>query len=102
MSDNTISIKAHKKKTGTPYSISVGSKHIAVLETLRDVPYISDQELSILIGNHNAGARRCELRDAGLVEQYARNVYGMTWMLSRAGHRFLEEQATFEGQQVAA
>jgi hypothetical protein len=89
MSTATITLAAKKKKTGEPYDLPVGAHHYVVLNTLRDMPDLSDHEVTFLNDIHMLAARRCELRDAGMVEQSGRNNFGMTWRLTDAGLKFV-------------
>jgi len=84
-----ISLSANKKKDGAPYTLLVNTHHYTVLTTLRDMPGLSDHEITFLNDAHMIAARRCELRDAGMVEQIGRNGFGMTWQLTRKGLEFV-------------
>jgi hypothetical protein len=84
-----ITLPANKKKDGAPYTVTVGPHHYLVLTTLQQMPDLSDHEITFLNDVHMLAARRCELRDAGLVQQAGRNGFGMTWRLTDAGQRFL-------------
>jgi hypothetical protein len=84
-----IILNANKKKCGTPYTVTVGHHHHLVLTTLQQMPGLSDHEITFLNDVHMLAARRCELRDAGLIEQAGRNGFGMTWRLTEAGEKFL-------------
>lgn len=87
-----ITLTAHKKKSGAPYIVTIGHHHHLVLSTLRQMPALSDHEVTFLNDVHMLAARRCELRDAGLIEQAGRNQFGMTWRLTEKGLKFLEER----------
>lgn len=91
----TTYIAAKKKKSGEPYLFSYGPHHGLVMATLAELPGLSDHEITFLNDVHMLAARRCELRDAGYVEQAGRNAYGMTWRLSEAGRRFIAGEPDF-------
>lgn len=86
-----INLPAQKKKSGAPYIVTIGHHHHLVLATLAQMPGLSDHEITFINDVHMLAARRCELRDAGLVEQAGRNQFGMTWRLTEAGLKFLKE-----------
>jgi hypothetical protein len=91
MSTTVIALPANKKKDGAPYTVTVGPHHNLVLTTLQQMPGLSDHEITFLNDVHMLAARRCELRDAGLIEHVGRNQFGMTWRLTEKGRKFLGE-----------
>ncbi len=81
-----------QKKSGKPYEVIMTGQHLQVLAHLYDESPASDwQMVRSLSGSVQLGARRCELRDAGLVQQAGTCPSGMTWKLSIAGRDLMLE-----------
>ncbi len=87
---------ARQKKSQREYEVVLNGQHLQVLAFLWDQAPASDFEIvrGLTSGSHQLGARRCELRDAGLVEQHGNSRSGMTWRLTQAGRDLMEEVLT--------
>lgn len=84
-------LDAYKAKTREPYTFAYGPWHARVLHALDAIPGMTDHDLTFLLERHMVQARRCELRDAGLVKQAGRERGSMTWELTDAGRAYLRK-----------
>lgn len=82
---NIIELDAKKAKSGEAYSFPVGKSHWFVLQALEIMGELSDRELTFLLELHMVAPRRCELRDAGMVERAGLKAGHMTWRITDAG-----------------
>lgn len=83
----------YKKKSREPYEVVLNGQHLQVLLHLLRFGPASDYQIvhAHNRGSHQLGARRCELRDAGLVEQDGTCKSGMTWRLTIKGADLMDE-----------
>lgn len=81
----TIELDAKKAKSGDPYSFPVCRSHWAVLQALEIMGELTDRDLTFLLDMHMAAPRRCELRDAGMVERAGTKAGHMSWRITDAG-----------------
>jgi hypothetical protein len=88
-----LRLAAYKKKDQEPYSFTVGEHHVAVLRFVAEHGRMTDQQVAMSLGIAQAGARRCELRDAGCLEKIGTHV-------SPQGHRFMVWALTEKGRTV--
>lgn len=84
-------ITAHKAKTGETYVFRFNADHLNVLRTLDRTPGLSDADLTFRLRRHMIAPRRCELRDAGMVERHGVKGQSLTWRLTALGRRVLAE-----------
>lgn len=89
MTDNVIELDAKKAKSGEPYRFPVGRNHWLVLNALAVMEELTDSELTFLLEIHMAAPRRCELRDAGMVERAGTKAGAMSWRITAAGRDLL-------------
>lgn len=105
----TISFVAHKKKTGAVYALNVTNKHAQLLKELSYYPTQgrTDSELTFGLRMHQAGARRCELRDIGAVRDRGKrsNSGAICWHLTQTGYDLLhriENEAKHETKEAVS
>lgn len=82
-------ITARQAKTQERYTFTLNDDHYAVLGLLARRGPMTDSELTFATRRHMIAPRRCELRDAGFVEQAGTAGRSMLWKLASKGHRFL-------------
>lgn len=77
-------IHAKQAKDDSPYSFLLKRDHIDVLAQLVHSDK-TDAQLTFTLGRHMIAPRRCELRDAGMVEQVGRVGRSMIWRITHKG-----------------
>lgn len=92
MRDAELTFAAAQLKSRKPYVVTVTPAHLHVLSFLTRHGATSDYDLVRQSPgrSHQLGARRCELRDGGFVEQDGKCPSGMTWRLTEEGEKALD------------
>lgn len=88
----SILMEAYREKDKTPYTFKLAEKHAAVLDALAAEPGgLTDSELTFKIQLHMAAARRCELRDAGLVRRTRMRRGANVWTITNRGREIRQQ-----------